>query len=142
VGFLLDKVALGQVFLRVLRFPLPILIAPTVPRSPFTIIRGWYNRPTSGRRTDWTQCQHTQRIKRRGGRRRGRRKEKNKEKEEKEEEEEEKKKKREEEEEEKRAGWRNLHMSELHNLHFSPNNIGMINSKRTRRANITNASEK
>jgi hypothetical protein len=33
-----------------LRFPLPILIPPTVPHSS-SIIRGWYNRPVSGRRT-------------------------------------------------------------------------------------------
>jgi hypothetical protein len=41
----------GAGFLRVLRFPLPILIPPTVPRSQSSIIRGWYNRPNSGRRT-------------------------------------------------------------------------------------------
>jgi hypothetical protein len=41
-------------FLRVLRFPLPILIPPNVPLSS-SIIRGWYNRPKSGRRTKWTQ---------------------------------------------------------------------------------------
>jgi hypothetical protein len=27
-------------------------------------------------------------------------------------------------------GWRNLHNEELYNLYFSPNKIGMINSKR------------
>jgi hypothetical protein len=37
----------GAGFLRVLRFPLPILIPPTVPHSS-SIIRGWYNRPNSG----------------------------------------------------------------------------------------------
>jgi hypothetical protein len=36
----------GLDFLRVLRFPLPILIQPTAPRSS-SIIRGWYNRPIS-----------------------------------------------------------------------------------------------
>jgi hypothetical protein len=38
VGFVVDKVALGQVFFRVLRFPLPILIPPTAPHS--FVIRG------------------------------------------------------------------------------------------------------
>jgi hypothetical protein len=37
-------------FLRVLRFAVPILIPPTAPHSS-SIIRGWYNRPVSGRRT-------------------------------------------------------------------------------------------
>jgi hypothetical protein len=40
-------------FLRVLRFPLP-LIPPTAHSSPSSIIRGWYNRPISGRHIDWT----------------------------------------------------------------------------------------
>jgi hypothetical protein len=31
-------------FLRVLRFPLPVLIPPTAPHSS-SIIRGWYNMP-------------------------------------------------------------------------------------------------
>jgi hypothetical protein len=48
------QVGTGAVFLRVLRFPLPILIPPTVPHSS-SIIRGWYNRPVSGRCTKWTQ---------------------------------------------------------------------------------------
>jgi hypothetical protein len=42
----------GADFLRVLQFPLPILIPPTAPHSS-PIIRGWYNRPVSGRRTKW-----------------------------------------------------------------------------------------
>jgi hypothetical protein len=46
-------------FLRVFRFPLPILIAPNAPYS--STIRGWYNRPTSGRRTKWTQSHPTAR---------------------------------------------------------------------------------
>jgi hypothetical protein len=46
-------------FLRVLRFPLPILIPPTAPRS--SLILGWYNRPVSSRRTEWTQCHPTPR---------------------------------------------------------------------------------
>jgi hypothetical protein len=41
-------------FLRVLRFTLPILITPTAPHSSF-IIRGWYSRRISGRRTKWIQ---------------------------------------------------------------------------------------
>jgi hypothetical protein len=41
----------GTGFLRVLLFPLPILIPPTAPQSSSSIIRGWYNRPDSGRRT-------------------------------------------------------------------------------------------
>jgi hypothetical protein len=50
----------GAGFLRVLRFPLPFLIPPTAPYSS-SIIRGWYNRPNSGRRTKWTQSHPTQR---------------------------------------------------------------------------------
>jgi hypothetical protein len=42
-------------FLRVLRFPLPILIPLTAPHSSSSIIRGWYNRTNSDRRTKWTQ---------------------------------------------------------------------------------------
>jgi hypothetical protein len=41
-------------FVLVLQFPLPILIPPTAPHLS-SIIRGWYNRPVSGRRTKWTQ---------------------------------------------------------------------------------------
>jgi hypothetical protein len=48
-------------FLRVLRFPLPILIPPTVPHSSSSIIRGWYNRPNSGRSTKWHQYHPTPR---------------------------------------------------------------------------------
>jgi hypothetical protein len=47
----------GASFLRVLRFPLPIFI----PYS--STIRGWYNRPISGRRTKWTQSHLTPRNK-------------------------------------------------------------------------------
>jgi hypothetical protein len=35
----------GTGFLRVLRFPLPILIPPIAPHSPSSIIWGLYNRP-------------------------------------------------------------------------------------------------
>jgi hypothetical protein len=45
----------GAVFLRVLRFPLPVLMPPSAPHSSSSIIRGWCNRPNSGRRTKWTQ---------------------------------------------------------------------------------------
>jgi hypothetical protein len=48
----------GAGFLRVLRIPLPILIPPTAPHSS-SIVRGWYNRPVSGRRTKWTQSHPT-----------------------------------------------------------------------------------
>jgi hypothetical protein len=49
----------GAGLLRVLLFPLPILIPPTAPYSA-SIIRGWYNRPNSGQRTKWTQSHPTQ----------------------------------------------------------------------------------
>jgi hypothetical protein len=53
----------GTGFLRILRFPLIILIPPTAPHSSSSITRGWYNRPISGRRTKWTQSHPTPRIK-------------------------------------------------------------------------------
>jgi hypothetical protein len=59
VGFVVDKMALGQVFSE--HFPLPILIPPTVPHSSSSILEGWYNRPVSGRRTKWTQSHRTPR---------------------------------------------------------------------------------
>jgi hypothetical protein len=49
----------GISFLRELPFPLPILIPPNAPYS--SIIRGWYNRAVSGRRTKWTQSHPTPR---------------------------------------------------------------------------------
>jgi hypothetical protein len=45
----------GASFLGVLRFPLPILIPPTALHLSSSIIRCWYNRSNSGRRTKWTQ---------------------------------------------------------------------------------------
>jgi hypothetical protein len=45
----------GAGFLRILRFPLPILIPSIAPLSPSSIIRGWYSRPNSGRRTKCTK---------------------------------------------------------------------------------------
>jgi hypothetical protein len=50
----------GAGFLRVLRFPILILIPPTAPHSS-SIIQGWYNRANSGRRTKWTQSHPTSR---------------------------------------------------------------------------------
>jgi hypothetical protein len=47
-------------FLRVLRFPVPILIPPTAPHSS-SITPGWYSRPNNGRRTKWIQSHPTQR---------------------------------------------------------------------------------
>jgi hypothetical protein len=49
----------GAGFIRVLQFPLPILIPPTTPHS--SIIRGWYNMPNIGRRTKWTPSHPTPR---------------------------------------------------------------------------------
>jgi hypothetical protein len=60
VRFVVDKVA-G--FLRVFRFPLPILIPPTAPHSSWSMIRCWYNRPVNGRRTNWSQSRSIGRIK-------------------------------------------------------------------------------
>jgi hypothetical protein len=48
----------GPGFLRVLQFSTPILIPPTAPHYS-TITRGWYNRPSSGRRFKWTQSHLT-----------------------------------------------------------------------------------
>jgi hypothetical protein len=48
-------------FLRVLRFPLPILIPSTAPHSSSSNNRDWYNGTISGRRTKWTQYQPTPR---------------------------------------------------------------------------------
>jgi hypothetical protein len=36
MGFVVDKVALGHVFFRVLRFPLPIFLPPIAPKSPLS----------------------------------------------------------------------------------------------------------
>jgi hypothetical protein len=43
----------GAGFLRVLRFPLPILIPSIAPHSS-SIVLDWYNRPISGQRPKWT----------------------------------------------------------------------------------------
>jgi hypothetical protein len=50
----------GAGFLRALRFPLPILISPNASLLSY-IIRDWYNRPVSGRRTKWTESHPTPR---------------------------------------------------------------------------------
>jgi hypothetical protein len=47
----------GACFLRVHRFPLPFLLPPTTPHSS-SVIRGWYYRPISGRRSKWTVLPH------------------------------------------------------------------------------------
>jgi hypothetical protein len=52
----------GAGFLRVLRFPLPILILPTAPHSS-SIIRCWYNRPVSRWRIKYTQSHPIKEIK-------------------------------------------------------------------------------
>jgi hypothetical protein len=52
----------GAGIIRVLLFPLPILIPPTTPLSS-SVIRGGYNRPVSGRRTKWTWSHLTPRNK-------------------------------------------------------------------------------
>jgi hypothetical protein len=49
----------GAGFLQVLRFPLPILIPSTAPHSSSSMIRGWHNRPKSGRRSKWTWSPRT-----------------------------------------------------------------------------------
>jgi hypothetical protein len=51
----------GAGFLRVLPFPLPILIPPTASHSSSSIIRD--NRPNSDRRTKWTLSHPTRRTK-------------------------------------------------------------------------------
>jgi hypothetical protein len=50
-----ERSGTGVGFLRVLRFPLPILIPPTALHSSSSIFQGWYNRPISGRSIKWTQ---------------------------------------------------------------------------------------
>jgi hypothetical protein len=57
------KCGTGPGFLRVLRFPLPIIIPPTAAHSSSSITRCWYNRPVSGRRTKWPQSHPTPRNK-------------------------------------------------------------------------------
>jgi hypothetical protein len=51
----------GAGFLRILLFPLQILIPPTDSQSSSSNIWLWYNRPFSGRSTKWTQSHPTPR---------------------------------------------------------------------------------
>jgi hypothetical protein len=60
LGFEVDKVPLGQSFLRVLQFHLT-LIPPTAPQSSSSIIWSCYNRANSGQCTKWTQSHPTPR---------------------------------------------------------------------------------
>jgi hypothetical protein len=59
-GICCGQSGIGAGILRVLRFPLPILIQPTAPYSS-SIVRGWYNMPVSSRRTKRTQSHPTPR---------------------------------------------------------------------------------
>jgi hypothetical protein len=52
-GFCDGQSGSGVGFLRVLWYPLPILIPPTAPHSSSSIIRGWYSRQNCERRTKW-----------------------------------------------------------------------------------------
>jgi hypothetical protein len=45
VEFVVDKVALGQVFSEYFGFPCQFFIPPVSPQSSSPIIRGWYNKP-------------------------------------------------------------------------------------------------
>jgi hypothetical protein len=45
VGFVVDKVALGQVFPEYFGFPCQIFILPIAPQSPSSLFWGLYNRP-------------------------------------------------------------------------------------------------
>jgi hypothetical protein len=56
-GICAGQIGTGAGFLRVVQFPLSILIPPNAPYS--SIIRSWYNRSISGRRTKWTQSHPT-----------------------------------------------------------------------------------
>jgi hypothetical protein len=44
VGFVVDKVVLGQVFSEYFSFPANLYSPPISPQSPSPIIWGWYNR--------------------------------------------------------------------------------------------------
>jgi hypothetical protein len=51
VGFVVDRVALGQVFSKYFGFPCQFSFPTTDPHSSSSIIQDWYNRTISGRRT-------------------------------------------------------------------------------------------
>jgi hypothetical protein len=48
-GICVGQSGIDAGFLRVLRFPLPILIPPTAPHPSSFIIRGWYSKTNNGR---------------------------------------------------------------------------------------------
>jgi hypothetical protein len=54
MGFVVDKEAVGHVFCYYSSFHRLL-------HSSSSIVRGWYNRPNSGRRTSWIQSHHTPR---------------------------------------------------------------------------------
>jgi hypothetical protein len=56
VEFVVDEVALGQVFSECLGFSCQFSFHQMLHTD---LIRGWYNRPISGQRTKWTQPHHT-----------------------------------------------------------------------------------
>jgi hypothetical protein len=58
----------GTGLFRVFRFPLPILVPLTASHTSSSI-RGWYNRPISGRRTKWTVSSYFKKLKKREGER-------------------------------------------------------------------------
>jgi hypothetical protein len=62
VGFVVDKVVLGQVFSEYFGFPCTIFIPPISPQSPSPIIRGWYSSGRSTKRLGLTPL----RIKKKG----------------------------------------------------------------------------
>jgi hypothetical protein len=64
VVFVVDKVALVQVFSEYFGFPCQFSFyeVPIATYSSSSIIRGWYNKPVSGRRTKWTRSHPTPRI--------------------------------------------------------------------------------
>jgi hypothetical protein len=63
VRFVVDKVALGQVFSEYFGLPCQFSFRRLL-QSPSSIIWGWYNRPISDRRTKWTQSHpHPKKLK-------------------------------------------------------------------------------
>jgi hypothetical protein len=63
MGFVVDKVALGAGFLRVLRFLLPTFIPQITPKSPSYYHLGLVQQASSGRITKWTQSHLTKKKK-------------------------------------------------------------------------------
>jgi hypothetical protein len=60
VGCVVEKSGIWAGFLRGLRFTLPLI--PQTPPHSSSIIRGWYNRPNSDRRTKRTRSHPTQTL--------------------------------------------------------------------------------